>query len=124
MDRRISLRHNLQLICRIGSGRLLAVSNRVLTENVSRTGMLVRWLDGMPLPRVGGKLTLDVQLPKNPEIDPRVMRCRTTVVRVIPGSGRQHEVALRVHNMSFVAAKNPAATYDLAAIPIPNHRVM
>jgi hypothetical protein len=99
-------------------------SASALTQNVSRTGILVRWLDGTPLPKVGGKLTLDLQLPKNPGMDPRIMRCRTTVVRVIPGSGEGHEVALRVHNMRFVAARKPVAAFDLAAIPMPNNLVM
>jgi len=124
MDRRASFRHDLQLTCRIGSGQVLADSAIALTKNVSRTGILVRWLDGVPLPKVGGRLTLDVQLPKNLAMDPRVMRCRTTVVRVTSGSGRKQEVALRVHNMRFVAATNPAVTCDLAAIPIPNKLVM
>jgi len=124
MDRRTSVRHNLQLTCRIGSARVLADSAIALTENVSRTGILVNWIDGVPLPKVGGRLTLDVQLPKNLAMDPRVMRCRTTVVRVTAGSGRTHEVALRVHNMRFVTATNPAAVFDLAALPIPNKLVM
>jgi hypothetical protein len=123
-DRRTSLRHTLQLTCRISSDGALADSIKALTENVSRSGILVRWLKGMPLPEVGGSLTLDVQLPKNPEMAPRVMRCRTTVVRVVPGSGQEHEVALRVRAMRFVAAKQPAATCDLAAILIPNKFVM
>ncbi len=78
----------------------------------------------MPLPKVGGKLILDVQLPKNPGMKARVMRCRTTVVRVIPGSGQEREVALRVHTMSFVAAKQPATLCDLTAILVPNKFVM
>jgi hypothetical protein len=94
-----------------------------LTENVSRTGILVLWLDGTPLPEVGGRLTLDVHLPRNPEMSPRIMRCRTTVVRVIPGSGQKHEVALRVQNISFAAAR-PVTIFDLAAMPIPKNLVM
>lgn len=43
---------------------------RALTENVSRTGILVQWLDDIPLPEVGGRLTLDVHLPRNPEMAP------------------------------------------------------
>jgi hypothetical protein len=122
MDRRTSLRHNLQLTCRIGSDR--AHADSTLTENISRSGICVRWLEGIPLPKVGGRLTLDLQLPKNPEMKARVMRCRTTVVRVIPGSGQEHEVALRVHTMSFVAAKHPATPCDLTAILVPNKFVM
>jgi hypothetical protein len=124
MDRRTSFRHDLQLICRIDSDRVQAESAGALTENVSRTGMLVRWLEGVPLPKVGGKLTLDVQLPKNPAMDPRVMRCRTSVVRVSSGAGRKHEVALRVHDMRFVPAASPVTPSDLAAIPIPSKLVM
>jgi hypothetical protein len=124
MDRRSNVRHDLKLTFRIASGRPQASVAKALTENVSRSGLLVRWLEGTPLPKVGGRLTLDVQLPKNPEMDRRVMRCRTTVVRVIPGLGREHEVALRVHNMRFVAEKKAKTIYDLAAIPITNDLVM
>lgn len=124
MDRRTRVRHNLQLTCQIGSGRAQASAASVLTENVSRAGLLVRWLEGIPLPKVGRRLTLDVQLPKNPKMAPRVMRCRTTVVRVSQGSGPEHEVALRVHNMKFVAAKNAVTIHDLAAIPVTNNLVM
>ncbi len=124
MDRRTSIRHDLKLTCRIASGRAQASLAKALIENISRTGLLVRWLEGTPLPKVGGRLTLDVQLPKNPEMDLRVMRCRTTVVRVIPGLGPDHEVALRVHNMRFVAAEEATKIYDLAAIPITNNLVM
>lgn len=124
MDRRTNFRHDLQLTWRIGSGRVQADSAVALTENVSRGGILVRWLEGIPLPKVGRKLTLDVQLPRNPEMDPRVMRCRATVVRVVTGSGQKPEVALRVHNMRFVAAGKSAPTCDLAATLIPNKFVM
>ena len=95
----------------------------MLTENVSRTGILVQWLTGTPLPEVGGRLTVDVELPGSPENAPRIMRCRTTVVRVIRGSGQKHRVALRVHNMRFVAAR-PDKTFNLAAMPIPKNRLM
>jgi len=124
MDRRTSVRHDLNLTCRIASSRARASIVKALTENVSRTGLLVRWLEGTPLPKVGARITLDVQLPKNPEMDLRVMRCRTTVMRVIPGLGAEHEVALRVLNMRFVAAKKATTIYDLSAIPITNNLVM
>jgi c-di-GMP-binding flagellar brake protein YcgR len=123
MDRRNSFRHDLQLNCRIGSGRMHAASARALTENFSRTGILVRWLDGTPLPEVGIRLTLDVHLPGNLEMNLRVMRCRATVVRVIPGPDQKHEVALRIHHMRFVAAR-PVTIFDLAAMPIPKNLVM
>jgi hypothetical protein len=100
-----------------------AGSASALTENFSRSGILVQWLNETPLPEVGRRLTLDVHLPGSPKSDRRIMRCRTTVVRVIPGLGHKHEVALRVHNMRFVAAK-PVAIYDLSAMPIPNNLVM
>jgi hypothetical protein len=98
-------------------------SVRALAENVSRTGILVQWLDGTPLPEVGRSLTVNIHLPGSSETGPRVMRCRTTVVRVIPGSGQKHRVALGVHNMRFVAAM-PVTIFDLAAMPIPESPVM
>ena len=46
--------------------------------------MLMRWMEGHPLPEVGSKLILEVLLPENSEFGSRVMRCRATVVRVEP----------------------------------------
>jgi c-di-GMP-binding flagellar brake protein YcgR len=97
---------------------------RVLTENVSRTGILVRWMEGVPLPKVDGKLVLDLKLPENSDVGPRVMRCRTEVRRVAPGAGNSYEVALRVLSMRFMKVKRELiSASDLASMPVAAGRV-
>src|SRR5438309_773294 len=122
MDRRTKSRIDVQLTCFVGAGRAHAEPLRVLTENVSRTGMLMQWLEGAPLPRVEKKLTLDVRLPENSEHGARVMRCQTEVIRITP-SGKTHAVALRVLSMRFVKPRSGAAVKDLQSMPVVAERV-
>jgi hypothetical protein len=97
---------------------------RAFTENVSRTGMLMRWMEGVPLPDVAGKLILDLQLPENSEFGPRVMRCDTEVVRVTPCEGNTHAVALRVLSMRFIKGRRNSQPADLASMPLTANRVV
>jgi len=108
MDRRIKSRIDVQLTCYVGTGQVRAIPVRTLTENVSRTGMLMRWADGVPLPAIGGKLILEIQLPENSEFGPRVMRCRAAVIRVTTLGAGEHEVALRILSMRFVKSEPEA----------------
>jgi hypothetical protein len=104
--------------------------------------MLMRWSGTSPLPKVDGKLMLDVLLPENSEFGPRVMRCRTEVARVIERAEGEHEVALRVLTMRFIkpGAKAPRAparglaapessrktsrkVRDLASMPVASERI-
>ena len=132
MDRRTKSRIDVQLTCCVNAGKAQATPVRALTENVSRSGMLMLWTNGSPLPRVDGKLTLDVLLPENSDFGPRVMRCRTEVIRVVERTKGNHHVALRVLSMRFI---NPAAgggsasrrgrrKSDLAAMPPATDRVI
>jgi c-di-GMP-binding flagellar brake protein YcgR len=123
MDRRTKSRIDLQLKCYVGAGKVQAEPMRALTENVSRTGMLMRWMEGIPLPNIDAKLVLDLQLPENSEFGPRVMRCRTQVVRVTPVAGKSHEVGLRVLSMRFIKSKRDIGPIDLAAMPVAASRV-
>ena len=123
MDRRTKSRIDVQLTCYVGAGKVQAAPMRALTENVSRTGMLMRWVEGIPLPDLDKKLVLDLQLPENSEFGPRVMRCRTQVLRVTPVSGNAHEVALRVLSMRFIKSKREIKPSDLAAMPVLAGRV-
>ncbi|HEY3823990.1 MAG TPA: PilZ domain-containing protein [Bryobacteraceae bacterium] len=124
MDRRTKSRIDVQLTCYVDAGRVEAEPVRAITENVSRTGVLMRWADGIPLPRVERKMTLDLQLPENSEFGPRVMRCRTEVTRVSPVKGNCHEVALRVLSMRFVKRKRQIRVSDLASMPLPVNRIV
>ena len=113
MERRTKSRIDVQLTCCVDAGKAEATPVRAFTENVSRTGMLMRWSGVSPLPKVDGKLTLDVLLPENSEFGPRVMRCRTEVARVIQRAEGEHEVALRVLTMRFI---KPGAKVERAAV--------
>jgi c-di-GMP-binding flagellar brake protein YcgR len=123
MDRRTKSRIDVQLTCYVGAGKIQAEPVRAFTENVSRTGMLMRWMEGIPLPNIHGKLILDLQLPENSEFGPRVMRCRTQVLRVTSGEGNSHEVALRVLSMHFTKSKREIKPSDLAVMPVAAGRV-
>jgi c-di-GMP-binding flagellar brake protein YcgR len=102
MERRTKSRIDVQLTCCVEDGKAEATPVRALTENVSRNGMLMLWASGAPLPRIDGKLTLDVLLPENSEFGPRVMRCLTEVTRIIHRAEGGHEVGLRVTSMRFI----------------------
>jgi hypothetical protein len=101
--------------------------------------MLMRWSGTSPVPKVDGKLTLDVLLPENSEFGPRVMRCRTEVARVVQRAEGEHEVALRVLTMRFIEpsvrvkterpsgrrskAKSSRRVRDLASMPLATERI-
>jgi c-di-GMP-binding flagellar brake protein YcgR len=124
MDRRTKSRIDVQLTCYVGAGKVQAAPIRAFTENVSRTGMLMRWMPGVPLPALDGKLILDLELPENSEFGPRVMRCRTEVVRIDPCDGDTHAVALRVTAMRFIKTKQPMPARDLSSMVVSGNRVI
>jgi c-di-GMP-binding flagellar brake protein YcgR len=124
MDRRTKSRIDVQLTCYVGAGKVEAASIRALTENVSRTGMLMRWVEGIPLPSVDGRLVLDLPLPENSAFGPRVMRCRAAVIRVTPCDGNAHAVALRILSMKIVKGKRAPKVSDLASMPVAGSRVI
>lgn len=133
MDRRTKSRIDVQLACSVDAGKAEAMPIRTLTENVSRSGMLMRWGPGLPLPRLLKKLTLDVLLPENSDFGPRVMRCRTQVTRVVEREQGEHQVALRVLSMRFIDAgedrhlSGKRRNYnirDLASMPAATNRVI
>src|ERR1700686_3721313 len=105
MDRRTKARLDLQLLCRIGSDRLLSTPLEGLTENVSRDGMLIRWAEPFPLPEIGCGLTVDVQLPANSGAAPRLMRCGATVVRIVREKTGDPSVGLRIDHVRFVESR-------------------
>ncbi|HWF07540.1 MAG TPA: PilZ domain-containing protein [Bryobacteraceae bacterium] len=123
MDRRTRSRIDVQLTCFVGSDKAHAEPLRAFTENVSRTGVLMRWIEGTPLPDIERKLVLEVKLPENSEVGPRVMRCRTEVIRITP-TGKTHAVALRILSMRFVKDKRSRQVNDLASMPVPVDRII
>jgi c-di-GMP-binding flagellar brake protein YcgR len=124
MDRRTKSRVDVQLTCYVRPGKIKGQPLRTLTENVSRTGMLMRWTPDVPLPKVEKKLILDIELPENSDFGPRLMRCRTEVIRVVPRPRDAHDVALRVLSMRFVKTRREIKPSDLLKMPVAAPRVI
>jgi len=122
MDRRTKSRVDLKLSCRIDAGPRLsenslydsekAATEKETTENISRNGLLLRWTRPAPVPLAGSAMRVEVELPSDGGFAPRLMRCESTVVRIIPGDKGLSHIALKVHTMSFIedrARMAPAA---------------
>jgi len=122
MDRRTKDRHELQLVCHIGAAKILSAPIDGVTENMSRDGMLMRWLENVPLPAIGSALTVEVDLPEGPDFGPRVMRCNSTVVRITGKPGERRCVGLRIEKVRFTKSVK-VRKYDLASMPVATEKV-
>ena len=120
MERRAKQRLDLQLLCRIGPSKLLSApvgTGAVLvSQNLSRTGILLRWLPSIPLPPIGSRLTLDVGLPRLPGQAARVMRCKAEVVRIELASDSHQLVGMKIGKIRFVQPSESAMNVDLASL--------
>jgi len=110
MNRRGSTRVAVRLVCHViwlEGGEPTAM----LTENISRDGMLLRWEDSSArLPRVGEMLIIEVELPEQEGFERRCIRCQTTVARVHEEPGATFSwVGLRIHAMDFRVAQGAPA---------------
>lgn len=102
MDRRTTSRVDLRLACRIVNQGSVSENSGGTTENISRNGLLLRWTRPAPVPAAGSALRVELELPSEGVFAPRVIRCDSTVVRVIDGENGQSHVALKVNTMRFV----------------------
>jgi c-di-GMP-binding flagellar brake protein YcgR len=110
INRRGSTRVAVRLACRVvwlEGGE----AGAMLTENISRDGMLLRWEDSSArVPNVGEMLIVEVQLPEQEGFDQRCIRCQTTVARVHAEPGAPFTwVGLRIHAMDFRVAQGVSA---------------
>ena len=102
MDRRNKSRVDLRLSCRIDGNSLTSDNSGETTENISRNGLLLRWTRTTPAPEAGSPMRVEVELPSDGAFAPRLIRCESTVVRVIKGGDGLAQIALKVHTMRFV----------------------
>jgi hypothetical protein len=93
-----------------------------LTENMSRDGMLMHWLDNVPLPELGAALIVEIDLPAGPQFGPRVMKCAATVVRITGRPGTKRSVGLRLDKVRFTKAGKRRLP-DLATMPVATDKV-
>lgn len=88
----------------------------------------MKWDLEVPVPLVGRKLIVDLELPENSDFGPRVMQCRATVVRVEDESTSSQTVALRIHSMKFIQDLTRKSKYtrkiDLASMPVSATQTM
>ncbi len=101
-DRRQRARVQVQLPCRVrrGPGQSASRCQWHETENMSRTGLLIRWPDqDADQPKIGHRLLVEVQLPENPVFGQRWLRYTAKVVHVRK-SAKQYLVALAATRIS------------------------
>lgn len=95
-----------------------------VTENISRDGILMRWLAAVPLPAVGSRLTVEFVLPASEGFGQRMMRCRTTVVRIDGHDDGQSSVGMRIDGINFIPVTSGAPTpAELSAMPSVTERI-
>ncbi len=122
MDRRADPRVEIRLPCHLvlpGSAVRLRVG---LTENMSRSGMLVAWNpegDSPHIPKPGDLVKLDIELPANHAFGRRYLHCQAVVTRVSPNGSDGQEVALQVAQMQFRSYSNGRLGARLAADQVP-----
>jgi hypothetical protein len=102
MDRRTGSRMDLRLSCRIDGAALISEKSGYSTENISRNGLLLQWTRPTPRPAIGTMLRVEVELPSDGIVAPRLIRCDCTVVRVITDERGRFQIGLKVHAMRFV----------------------
>ncbi len=110
INRRESPRIEMKLHCHVASPAVWGRC-RMLTENVSRSGMLIRWhtagspegdaAGALPSPAAGQILTVEIELPANHGFGQKCIHCQGTVIRVDRGEPESPRVALRVNYMDF-----------------------
>jgi hypothetical protein len=109
MDRRADPRVEVRLPCHVEFSKTRSRLCVGLTENMSRSGILVTWnaessAEGVPKP--GDLLSVDIELPANHAFGRRCMHCQAVVARVSAGEKGQPLVAMQVNQMQFRSYTN------------------
>lgn len=104
LEQRSHERVNLALECRVTPGGKRSGGTMKLVENISRTGILIRWLpsDGpQDVPRPGDTLNIEMALPANHNFDRKCWFCGGTVVRVSKAEDNSPLIAVRINTTKF-----------------------
>jgi hypothetical protein len=112
INRRETPRIDVRLKCRVSSPRVWSNGFVGVTENISRSGLLVLWngkQSGSRLPRVGDLITMDIELPVHHDFPTKCIHCQGTVVRVSVTENEAPLVALSVNYMKFRDYGGPVA---------------
>jgi PilZ domain-containing protein len=120
LEQRSHERVNLALECRVTTGNKRSGGSMKVVENISRTGILIRWLssDGpQDVPRAGDTLTIEMALPANHNFDRKCWFCGGTVVRVSKAADNSPLVAVRINTTKFRKYTPPASHKSIAQVP-------
>jgi hypothetical protein len=104
INRRETPRIDVKLNCHVSSPRVWSNGFVGVTENISRSGLLLLWngkQSGSRLPRVGDLITMDIELPVHHDFPTKCIHCQGTVVRVSVAEKQAARVALNVNYMKF-----------------------
>ncbi len=104
INRRETPRIDVRLKCHVTSPRVWANGCAGVTENISRSGLLMRWSAeqaGSRMPRVGDLITMELELPAHHDFPSKCIHCQGTVVRVSVSENEAPRVALNVNYMKF-----------------------
>ena len=104
INRRETPRIDVKLKCHVTSPGVWSNGFVGVTENISRSGLLLLWAaqqNGSRLPRVGDLITMDIELPSNHDFPSKCIHCQGTVVRVSTTDNETPRVALTVNYMKF-----------------------
>jgi len=105
INQRQSPRIDIRLQCQVSCPGLCPRTSMV-TENISRNGLLVVWKSQSPgagLPQPGQLVTVDIELPANHGFGRKCIHCQGVVVRVTVPQDGVPRVALNVNYMKFRA---------------------
>jgi hypothetical protein len=105
INRRESPRIEIKLRCHVTSPSLWT-RDAMVTENISRSGVLIAWCGGeasAPVPSVGQLLTVEIELPANHGFGQKCIHCQGTVMRLMSADPQSTRIALRVNYMDFRA---------------------
>ena len=104
LEQRTHERVNLALECRVSSPSKRSAGTMKIVENISRTGILIRWLasDGPEdVPRVADALSIAMALPGNHNLDRKCWFCGGTVVRITKAEDNSPLIAVRINTTKF-----------------------
>jgi hypothetical protein len=113
INQRQSPRIDIRLKCRV-SAPGMGLRAEMITENISRSGILVIWKSdqSLPVPAVGDLLTVDVELPSHHGFGRKCIHCQAQVVRVTDPEGESPRVALSVNYMKFRAYRDKISALE------------
>ncbi|HZT33585.1 MAG TPA: hypothetical protein VFA33_27095 [Bryobacteraceae bacterium] len=73
----------------------------MVTENIGKDGMLMRWRSEAALPKIGDQMVVQVELPVNHGFRPKCIHCQTVVAGISRREGSDPLLALSVSSMEF-----------------------